>query len=233
MALEDGVLLQEVEFPPTSLQAVCGDAEGSVEMDANLEHASDLSATLLPSARKLRVMLPEESEMRRLVDLHGARHRSKEVSAGYLTTPSLLGDVGLDLFKRDVTEAVSPEDGSFLCAYPSFSVNEMLAVEELHEAYPAKPLVVMNGELDRFRSGYYPKIFYRKVALMAEAFIPAFEGTFYIHNFKGRSPGVLFREYPGKWQVWRRDPNTMEVSKLVHEQDDRPTLREVALEYFV
>jgi len=25
----------------------------------------------------------------------------------------------------------------------------------------------------------------------------------------------------------------MEVSKLVHEQDDRPTLREVALEYFV
>jgi len=48
-----------------------------------------------------------------------------------------------------------------------------------------------------------------------------------------RSPGVLFREYPGKWQVWRRDPNTMEVSKLVHEQDDRPTLREVALEYFV
>ena len=147
MALEDGLLLQEVEFPPTSLQAVCGDAEGSVEMDANLEHASDLSASLLPSVRKLRVMLPEESEMRRLVDLHGARHRSKEVSAGYLTTPSLLGDVGLDLFKRDVTEAVSPEDGSFLCAYPSFSVNEMLAVEELHEAYPAKVRTTLFGRM--------------------------------------------------------------------------------------
>ena len=33
---------------------------------------------------------------------------------------------------------------------------------------------------------------------------PQFEAAFYMRNFKGTRPGVLFRQYPGPWQVGNR-----------------------------
>jgi hypothetical protein len=38
------------------------------------------------------------------------------------------------------------------------------------------------GELDRIRSGYYPKFFYPKLGKLAENFIPKFEQAYYIHS---------------------------------------------------
>ncbi|QDZ23195.1 DUF1995 domain-containing protein [Chloropicon primus] len=234
-ALKDGEKLIEVEFPPLSLGAVCGDGEGSVEMDANLGHVLELSAMLVKESKQknLKVLLPEEKEEEELLSLKEAQYPNASFGTGFLTNPSLLGDVGLDLFQKPITECIDPEDSLFLAAYPSFSVNEMLAVEELHVEEPGTPIVVVNGELDRFRSGYYPKLFYKKVAAMSSSFIPGFVGAFYLHNFKGRKPGSLFRRYPGPWQVFRRDADTTEVRECIHEQDERPTLREIALEYFV
>lgn len=39
-----------------------------------------------------------------------------------------------------------------------------------------------SGELDRIRSGYYPKFFYPKIGKLAETFIPKFEQSYYIHS---------------------------------------------------
>lgn len=50
--------------------------------------------------------------------------------------------------------------------------------------------------------------------------------AYYIHNFKGSGGGALFRSYPGPWQVFSRIGDGM---KLVHTQEEAPTLREVAL----
>ena len=44
--------------------------------------------------------------------------------------------------------------------------------------------------------------------------------------------GVLFRMYPGPFQVYRRgsDPTSgLDMLQLIHTQDSMPTLREVAL----
>ena len=43
----------------------------------------------------------------------------------------------------------------------------------------------------------------------------------------------MFRRYPGKWQAFRRDEDTFAIRELIHEQEARPTLREIALEFFV
>ena len=48
---------------------------------------------------------------------------------------------------------------------------------------------------------YYPRMVYRKLAKLADDFIPLFESAFYVHNFKGTNSGALFRVYPGPWQV--------------------------------
>jgi len=57
------------------------------------------------------------------------------------------------------------------------------------------------------RSGYYPAFFYPKIGRLAKNFLPGFDQAYYIHNFKGAKGGVLFRAYPGPWQV-RVEPPT-------------------------
>lgn len=39
----------------------------------------------------------------------------------------------------------------------------------------------------------YPPFFYPKLAELTKSFLPAMETVYYIHNFKGRNGGVLFR----------------------------------------
>jgi hypothetical protein len=92
-----------------------------------------------------------------------------------------------------------------------------------------KPLIIFNGELDRLRSNYYPPFVYPKLARVGKEFIPKVEAVYYIHNFKGSRPATLFREYPSNWQLWLRNP-AAGTAALVHEQEERPSLKQVALE---
>lgn len=39
----------------------------------------------------------------------------------------------------------------------------------------------------------YPPFFYPKLAALSQTFLPKMETVYYIHNFKGRNGGVLFR----------------------------------------
>jgi len=49
-----------------------------------------------------------------------------------------------------------------------------------------------------------------------------------IHNFKGAKGGVLFRAYPGPWQVLTRRGRDGEELTVVHTQTTMPTLKQVA-----
>lgn len=113
----------------------------------------------------------------------------------YLTKPSFFEDFGFTE-KVKMADRVKPEDELFVVAYPYFNVNEMLVVEELYKAAvsnTSRKLIIFNGELDRIRSGYYPPFFYPKLAALSKTLFPEMETVYYIHNFKGRYGGVLFR----------------------------------------
>ena len=60
-------------------------------------------------------------------------------------------------------------------------------------------------------------------------FAREFEGVYFIANFKGSNPAVLFRCYPGPWQVLRRR-RVDDTFELVHTQEDFPGVQKVALE---
>ncbi len=107
----------------------------------------------------------------------------------------------------------------------------MVAVGELWSTAAREkgiPIIVFNGELDRLRNNYYPGLFYPKLAKLSKELLPLFESAYYIHNFKGSKAGALFRCYPGPWQVLRRPRGGDMV--VVHTQETRPSLKEVALE---
>mmetsp|Transcript_41500 Transcript_41500/g.132609 ORF Transcript_41500/g.132609 Transcript_41500/m.132609 type:complete len:350 (+) Transcript_41500:3-1052(+) len=227
--LEDGNMLVEIEFPTGGLEQVPGDTEGAVEMTQSMNILRDVVNKLArgKDAEAVRIFLPDDSELERAKPLF----EGLPLQLGYLTKPSGLLDIGIDFGKRPIVERVEDSDRLFIVAYPSFNVNEMLTVEELYDTHAQReecPIVTFNGELDRIRSGYYWPVFYPKIAKLGETFLPKFETAYYIHNFKGNKPGVLFRAYPGPWQVLRRttDGGLVEVASM----EERPTLKEVALD---
>jgi len=242
-ALDDGKKLIEIEFPTLGLDSVPGDSEGVNEMNE--------SATLLRQfctlfertgcAAGVRVYFPDEKEMQVATDpakgvtMFGNQWETQptfaetEMQLDFLTRPTALLELGIDK-DAQVADRARDADQVFIAAYPSFNVNEMLAVEKLYlQTANGRPIITYNGELDRIRSGYYPKFFYPKIGKLAETFIPKFEQSYYIHNFKGSKGGILFRCYPGPWQVLRRTDDDG-GTQVVHTQDNLPTLKQVALD---
>lgn len=62
-------------------------------------------------------------------------------------------------------------------------------------------MIVINGNLDRVRSSYYPRIFYPGLYEAKERFIKYFEPAYYIKPLPG---GYIFRVWPEPWQQVRR-----------------------------
>jgi len=290
-ALAAGHDLIEVEFPPSGLRSVPGDGEGANEMTANAGFLRSYAAMFNRDATSTAVFFPDAKEMalamqgstadgglgfnvplapvqRPAEDL--APSFSPETSRfrlSYLTSPSGLGDMGIDLAGLvakakggDASAAgrLRTTDGVVLAAYPSFQVQEMLELRGIHAALrerssgPADPLappladtrsgavgtvdrpatICFNGELERYRGGYYPKLFYPKVAKMSEEWIPAFTPAYIYRNVKGSRGGCLLYVAGDLWRVFARPMPGCDPSEMVQvwEGETRPTLKEVALD---
>ncbi|XP_057770046.1 protein LPA3 [Salvia miltiorrhiza] len=228
LALQSNKQLMEIEFPTSGLDSVPGDGEGGIEMTGSLQLIREYCDLLISPQKttKTRVFLPEANEVafaRKTV------FGGSSLKLDYLTIPSFFQDFGI-VSKVKMADRVKPDDELFLVGYPYFNVNEMLVVEELYKeavVETSRKLIIFNGELDRIRSGYYPAFFYPKLAALTQSFFPKMETVYYIHNFKGRNGGVLFRCYPGPWRVLRKVRNGY---ICVHQQEVMPSLKEVALE---
>ncbi|CAK8540309.1 unnamed protein product [Lathyrus sativus] len=229
LAMKDNKKLMEIEFPTAGLTSVPGDGEGGIEMTGSMQLIREFCDRFISSEKttRTRIFFPEANEVdfARQSVFSGASFK-----LDYLTKPSFFEDFGF-VEKVKMSDRVKEEDELFIAAYPYFNVNEMLVVEELYrEAVlnTERKLIIFNGELDRIRSGYYPPFFYPKLAELTKSFLPAMETVYYIHNFKGRNGGVLFRCYPGPWKILRRVGSSKYV--CLHQQDTMPSLKEVALE---
>lgn len=227
LALKDNRQLMEIEFPTAGLGSVPGDGEGGTEMTGSMQLIREFCDLLVipEKVTKTRIFFPEASEVKfaRQSTFGGASFK-----LDYLTKPSFFEDFGFTE-KVKMADRVKPEDELFIVAYPYFNVNEMLVVEELYKEAVTntfRKLIIFNGELDRIRSGYYPSFFYPKLAALSKTLFPKMETVYYIHNFKGRNGGVLFRCYPGPWKVFRRVGSTY---ICLHQQESMPSLKEVAL----
>ncbi|CAI9762561.1 unnamed protein product [Fraxinus pennsylvanica] len=228
LALKDDKQLMEIEFPTAGLESVPGDGEGGIEMTGSLQLIREFCDLVISpeKATRTRIFFPEASEV---TFARNSAFGGASLKLDYLTKPSLFEDFGF-VSKVKMSDRVKPEDELFLVAYPYFNVNEMLVVEELYKeavVNTSRKLIIFNGELDRIRSGYYPSFFYPKLAALTQTFLPKMETVYYIHNFKGRNGGVLFRCYPGTWKVLRKVRNKY---VCLHHQQEMPSLKEVALE---
>ncbi|KAJ8754423.1 hypothetical protein K2173_002874 [Erythroxylum novogranatense] len=235
LALQDNRQLMEIEFPTAGLESVPGDGEGGIEMTGSMQLIREFCDSFVSPEKvaRTRIFFPEANEVK---FARSSAFEGSSLKLDYLTKPSFFEDFGF-VEKVKMADRVKPEDELFLVAYPYFNVNEMLVVEELYKeavANTSRKLIIFNGELDRIRSGYYPPFFYPKLASLSKTLFPKMETVYYIHNFKGRNGGTLFRFhlcfryrcYPGPWKVLRRVRDTY---ICLHKQEAMPSLKEVAL----
>ena len=162
----------------------------------------------------------------------------------FLENPDFFSVSGLDkvLNKRvSLSDRVASStagkkrDAAFVVAYPSLNISELVRTKELYDGERGKasserrPVIVCNGELERTRSNYYPPFWNAGEMKPLREFAREFQGVYWISNFKGSNPAVLFRAYPGPWQVLRRR-RADDSFEVVYTCDEFPGVQKVALE---
>ncbi|MEW5318355.1 MAG: hypothetical protein WDW38_009581 [Sanguina aurantia] len=210
-ALADGRQLLEVEFPTAGLSSVSGDADGASEMNCSMDYMRRFLGAWRDGASGVRVFFADKEELgvaQKGQEKDSATGRSAVGASfpstgpafkyGVLTQQSFLWAlIGVDLTGFSPVSQVEADDKLLVIAYPCYNPREELsAVARLvKEVCTPKsiPLIVFNGELDRVREGYYVSWAFKELAAIANDLLPLFETSYYIHNFKGSVPGVLFR----------------------------------------
>ena len=86
-------------------------------------------------------------------------------------------------------------------------VEDWINCEKIHDSEPNTQLVVINGALDKLRGGYYPAVFFPKLAKSVDRFFNRFESVFYLKPISDKGCyGWLYRVYPEPWQVVKQTP---------------------------
>ena len=76
-------------------------------------------------------------------------------------------------------------------------------------------------------AGYYPALFYPRLAAIGRTFLPSICSAYYVRNIKGARGGTVFRKYPEPFGVYRRVGDGL---VLVETSEEMPDIRRVALE---
>ncbi len=111
-----------------------------------------------------------------------------------------------------------------MCVNPGFNVNEWFELEKLEASF----VVTLNANLDRVRSGYYPRLFYPRLYETRTRFLTRFEPVFYMKPLA--DGGVLLRDYPGAWTLFYRPSNFDPISdaRVLWSGEERPDFATVA-----
>jgi hypothetical protein len=111
---------------------------------------------------------------------------------------------------------------------PGFNVEEWIELAKWN--LDTAPLIVINGNLDRLRQGYYPGLFYPGLARVTNSFYSKAVQIFFLQpvSISGdRFAGFTARAYPGEWETLLKSENSYEVVKSSSIQDKAKTVFDI------
>eukprot|EP01023_Acetabularia_acetabulum_P038504 TRINITY_DN3692_c0_g1_i4.p2 TRINITY_DN3692_c0_g1~~TRINITY_DN3692_c0_g1_i4.p2 ORF type:complete len:371 (-),score=75.62 TRINITY_DN3692_c0_g1_i4:36-1094(-) len=212
--LGDGLTRMEVEFPPLNVDGYKGASDAFI--DSNVELALSGATKLAEDGKKVRLLLPDESEYNRSQNMfRSALQLAPNVSMGHLLEARATGVWGL-VSKFQGDKGWSPEIPEGAQSAEVFIVVNASTVElsdvrkYVDDVVQNRAFVTWNLELDTLRAdlgllGFPPKE-------MQYQFLSQFKPVFYVRKrdysktvsvapFVVNYSGALLREYPGPWQV--------------------------------
>jgi hypothetical protein len=248
MAIDDGVLLLEVEYPPLPASVLELDDVSAYDVArANLKLAVEF-ARGFSKEKNIGILLPDEDEARIAIEgLTGddGALPTRQIEAG-ITISSIRSSTEDDdrIFKPDQlflnlfggkSGAVRPMNNTDMYVILVASAQELPDVEALHDQVKDKnvPIVLFNLKLDVLRGdlgapAFPPKDF-------QDRFLSRVKPVYYLRTrqysrstasppFLVNYQGCLFRAYPGQYQTLL-DTGTGSYRRIVG-QDVRPSLGE-------
>eukprot|EP00871_Galdieria_phlegrea_P003836 jgi/Galph1/4453/GphlegSOOS_G3105.1 len=104
---------------------------------------------------------------------------------------------------------------------PGFQIDEWFRIE--YFCKHNNTVILLNADLDKVRSGYYPKIFYPRLHKAKDRYLIKFEPVYYV---KFISNGALIRRYPEHWQILylEKDHNLY----CIHQTKERPDFHSIS-----
>lgn len=163
-ALAAGVLLAEVQFPAVPNMATAALNE---VLDANRAFAREFARGFVARGWRVNAVFGDVGEARLAVEAWGDDKR-----VGVRAIPRK-GDSRPEGYLR------GEGDGVCIVVSPGFNVAEWIDMERL-EIEGGDPIVVVNGDLDKTRGGYYPRLFYPGLWKVRERFLSRFESVYYV-----------------------------------------------------
>lgn len=185
-AIADGKKLLEVEFPPSKVNDISVTETLDVTRSMLLEMLNGLS--VIYPGESMYTVWPDRGEC------------ALAIRNGYgEQTPWKMAIINEILQSPTDSEA---QCMVFFC--PGFNVNEWIDISALESKYPATTFIVVNGNLDRLRSNYYPSFFYPKLASVGKSFYSRFTQAFFLSPVAvlgDRFGSWIATQYPGQWEL--------------------------------
>ncbi|BAM81988.1 hypothetical protein, conserved [Cyanidioschyzon merolae strain 10D] len=175
--------LYEVSFPAVRDTT----AALSRILDANTSHAREIIKPFAASFRKrLHLVFPDVAEAKIAEKVYGSSEHTFTLSA-------------LPLYERPAFLQQVEAPALVFVVQPGFNIDEWLQLERPALLYPDASIVVLNGNMDRLRSNYYPPLFYPRLTALRKRYLEQFEPIYYL---KPLPNGLLFRVFPEPWQTF-------------------------------
>ena len=173
--MADGHRVIEVEVPTTDRFK---DAALNQIYQANTIYAREL-VRMFTQPQELCMVFPDVQECKYAVEEWG-------------------GDVPFKLSNLVKPQAMQDSINKFVVMHPVFDVREYAQMDQLYTE-EIKPrdgsLIVFNGDLFKLRSGgltgYYPDIFFPKLAEVRRRLMPQVQTAYYLRIFRGPPVGML------------------------------------------
>jgi hypothetical protein len=116
-----------------------------------------------------------------------------------------------DALKKAKDPSIS-KPGLVILTSPGFNVDEWIDAVDL-----PLPMVIVNGDLDRLRNGYYPSLFYPKLAKVTKSFYKNVQQVYYLSAVAAagdRFKGYIVREYPEDFVLLRKLDDTGDYKEI-------------------
>ena len=97
---------------------------------------------------------------------------------------------------------------------PGFNIDEWINVPKVVEMVGSPQVIIINGNLDRLRNGYYPAIFYPGLTKVSKSYYSSAVQALFLQPIAvggNRLGAWLARCYPGPWEILIRDKAGYEV----------------------
>jgi len=187
-AISSGIKLIELAFPENRKN----DISVSESLDTNRQFVKEFAKNFNSYGKNLWIIFPDRKE-----SFLAMKSWGDSLSFTVL---------GLESFTIENILTKSPK--CIIVMNPGFNVEEWITIAKVYESSISimneVPLIMINGNLDRLRNGYYPSLFYPQLKAVTDSFYRKFISVYFLSPIAvsgDRLGAWLVKTYNNPWQI--------------------------------